>query len=252
MLRATEGPQAELGRWMHALIQVRPGECLHTINLYGWVDDDFATRQVILEVAGRAAELPGSLLLVGGDWNLEPDEFPIDVAQGSGLRRPLARPGATAPQGHRRLDWFLASSGLLPSTGWEELTAYKPDHTAVAIELDVQFTAPQFQGIKRSPEANVDQAHLRFWIEPAAWQLALAQQDVEELWELWNTAAVAALEVRPQGRGVLCLENKTLKPPKEDKESVQDALNQHLEASLLRTARTGQAVLAHAWPTRLG
>eukprot|EP00971_Amphidinium_carterae_P086516 1712057-Amphidinium_carterae.1 len=25
MLRATEGPQAELGRWMHALIQVRPG-----------------------------------------------------------------------------------------------------------------------------------------------------------------------------------------------------------------------------------
>eukprot|EP00971_Amphidinium_carterae_P273676 5431552-Amphidinium_carterae.1 len=30
MLRATDGPQAELGRWMHALIQVRPGECLHT------------------------------------------------------------------------------------------------------------------------------------------------------------------------------------------------------------------------------
>eukprot|EP00971_Amphidinium_carterae_P065708 1302360-Amphidinium_carterae.1 len=33
---------------------------------------------------------------------------------------------------------------------------------------------------------------------------------------------------------MLCLESKTLKPPKEDKESVQDALNQHLEASLLR------------------
>eukprot|EP00971_Amphidinium_carterae_P265652 5270211-Amphidinium_carterae.1 len=187
MLRATEGPQAELGRWMHAVIQVRPGECLHTINLYGcWT--------------GRRTY-----------------EFPIDVAQGSGLHRPLARPGATAPQGSRRLDWFLASSGLLPSTGWEELTAFKPDHTAVAIELDVQFRAPQYQGIKKNPEANVEQAHLRFWIEPAAWQAALEQQDVEELWELWNNAAVAALEVRPQGRGVLCLEKKTLKPPKEDK-----------------------------------
>eukprot|EP00971_Amphidinium_carterae_P259736 5153484-Amphidinium_carterae.1 len=88
------------------------------------------------------------------------------------------------------------------------------------------------------------------WIRPmcasglsrAAWQAALDLQNVEELWELWNTAAVAALEVRPQGRGVLHLESKTLRPPKEDKESVQDALNQHHEeASLLRTARTGQA-----------
>eukprot|EP00971_Amphidinium_carterae_P077092 1522806-Amphidinium_carterae.1 len=73
---------------------------------------------------------PGSLVLVGGDWNLEPNEFPIDLVQGSGLHRPLARPGATTPQGTRRLDWFLASTALLPSTGWEELTAYKPDHTA--------------------------------------------------------------------------------------------------------------------------
>eukprot|EP00971_Amphidinium_carterae_P305059 6061829-Amphidinium_carterae.1 len=104
MLRATVGPQADLGRWMHALIQVRPDECLHIINLYGWVDDDFATRQVILEVAGKAAELPGSRVLVGGDWNIEPDEFLLDLVQGSGLHRPLARPGATAPQGPRRLD----------------------------------------------------------------------------------------------------------------------------------------------------
>eukprot|EP00971_Amphidinium_carterae_P002306 45594-Amphidinium_carterae.1 len=80
-----------------------------------------------------------------------------------------------------RLDWFLASSGLLPSTGWEELTAYKPDHTAVSIELAVNFRAPQFQGIKKAPEANLEDAHLRFWIEPAAWQAALNEQDVEEL-----------------------------------------------------------------------
>eukprot|EP00971_Amphidinium_carterae_P202994 4028153-Amphidinium_carterae.2 len=65
-------------------------------------------------------------------------------------------------------------------------------------------------------------------------------------------AAVAALEVRPQGRGSLSLESKTLRPPKEDRETKQDAMRQHLEASLLRTARTGQAVLAHAWPSWLG
>eukprot|EP00971_Amphidinium_carterae_P055364 1091343-Amphidinium_carterae.1 len=216
MLRAVSGTQADLGRWLHALIQVRPDECLHIINLYGWVDDEFATRQMIMEVAGQAAELPGQYVLVGGDWNLEPNEFPIDLVQGAGLHRPLARPGATAPQSDRRLDWFLVSTGLLPNSGWEELTAYKPDHTAVAIELAVQFQAPKYQGIQKNPEANEDQAHLRFWIDPASWQAALERQDVEELWELWNTAAVAALE-------------RTKK-----------------------ASRKGQAVLAHAWPARLG
>eukprot|EP00971_Amphidinium_carterae_P224254 4449156-Amphidinium_carterae.1 len=112
---------------MHILLQ----ECLHVINLYGWVDDEFATRQV----SAGAAELAGSRILIGGDWNLEPEDFPIDLVQGSGLHRPLERPGATAPQDHRRLDWFLASTGLLPSLGWEEVTAYKLDHSAVAIEF---------------------------------------------------------------------------------------------------------------------
>eukprot|EP00971_Amphidinium_carterae_P120818 2393757-Amphidinium_carterae.1 len=139
-----------------------------------------------MEVAGRAAELPGGLVLVGGDWNLEPNE----VASSPG------EAGGDSSSGHAEIgfNWFLASTGLLPSTGWEEPTAYKPDHTAVAIELDVQFKAPHYQGIQKNPEANVDQAHLRFWIEPTAWQAALDLQDVEELWELWNTAAVAALE----------------------------------------------------------
>eukprot|EP00971_Amphidinium_carterae_P228437 4530994-Amphidinium_carterae.1 len=133
---------------MHALIQVRPGECLHTINLYGWVDDDFATRQIILEVAGRAAELPGSLVLVGGDWNLEPNEF------------------------KDRDDWI----GFWPPQPCSRVRA------------------PQYQGLTKNPEANVDEAHSRFWIDPAAWQAAFELQDVEALWELWNTAATTALE----------------------------------------------------------
>eukprot|EP00971_Amphidinium_carterae_P196498 3899594-Amphidinium_carterae.1 len=81
MLRATSSPQADLGRWVHVLLQVRPEECLHIINLYGWVDDDAATRQVLLEVTERTSELLGQHVLVGGDWNLEPEEFPIDILQ---------------------------------------------------------------------------------------------------------------------------------------------------------------------------
>eukprot|EP00971_Amphidinium_carterae_P089956 1780804-Amphidinium_carterae.1 len=90
MLRATMSPQADLGRWMHVLLQVRPEE---------------------------------------------PEEFPLHLSQGTGLHRPLARPGASAPRGHRRLDWFLASAGLLPSLGWEEVTGFKPDHSAPLILL---------------------------------------------------------------------------------------------------------------------
>eukprot|EP00971_Amphidinium_carterae_P218748 4341984-Amphidinium_carterae.1 len=38
MLRATSSPQADLGRWMHVILQVRPEVCMHVLNLYGWVD----------------------------------------------------------------------------------------------------------------------------------------------------------------------------------------------------------------------
>eukprot|EP00971_Amphidinium_carterae_P345785 6486915-Amphidinium_carterae.2 len=110
MLRASCSAQADLGRWVRVLLQVRPEECLHVINLYGWVDDDLATRQVLLEVTERTAELLGSHVLVGGDWNLEPEEFPIDLLQGAGLHRPLARPGASAPT-------ELAPAGLVPRLG---------------------------------------------------------------------------------------------------------------------------------------
>eukprot|EP00971_Amphidinium_carterae_P102127 2021588-Amphidinium_carterae.1 len=34
MLRVATGAQADLGTWMHVLLQVRPEECLHLINLY--------------------------------------------------------------------------------------------------------------------------------------------------------------------------------------------------------------------------
>eukprot|EP00971_Amphidinium_carterae_P287358 5704270-Amphidinium_carterae.1 len=180
----------------------------------------------------------------------------MDLVQGTGLHRPLARPGATAPRGHRRLDWFLASAGLLPSLGWEEVTGYKPglkpDHSAVSIEIQSAFLATQYLGVRKAPTPNLADAAERFQLDTNEWERAKAQQDVECLWELWNAAATEALEVGPQGRGRLCLQSKTLQPPKEDQETKQEGLRQHLEAGVLRTVRTGQAVLAHAWPSWLG
>eukprot|EP00971_Amphidinium_carterae_P014447 285490-Amphidinium_carterae.1 len=119
---------------------------------------------------------------------------------------------------------------------------------------------PQYLGVQKAPVANVEHAHDRFHVtgNGQQWAAALARQDVEELWEIWsrNNAATRALEVRPQvrpqGRGSLRLEQKTLRPPQEDRETRQEAFRQHHEASLLRMARIGQAVLAHAWPSWLG
>eukprot|EP00971_Amphidinium_carterae_P345784 6486915-Amphidinium_carterae.1 len=59
------------------------------------------------------------------------------------------------------------------------------------------------------------------------------------------------LEVGPQARGHLRLCQKTLKPPSGDQEAQQAAMRQHVEAGLLRTARAGQGVLPHAWPSWL-
>eukprot|EP00971_Amphidinium_carterae_P089414 1769564-Amphidinium_carterae.2 len=192
---------------------------------------------VLLTLFGRHSTVHSRLCFTRNHSQVRPGVVIDDSqteSQSVNLRTELGSPGHLS----------LARPGLLrllPSTGWEEPTSFKPDHTAVAVELAEEFRAPQYQGLSKAPAATLEDASLRFWIEPTEWAAALAGQDVEKLWELWNNAAVAALEVRPQGRGVLCLENKTLRPPKEDKESTQDAMRQHLEASLLRTARTGQA-----------
>eukprot|EP00971_Amphidinium_carterae_P350817 6491756-Amphidinium_carterae.3 len=127
-----------------------------------------------------------------------------------------------------------------------------PDHSAVSIEIQSAFLAPQYLGVRKAPAPNLADAPDRFQLDTIEWERAKTQQDVERLWELWNAAATDALGVGPQGRGKLCLQRKTLQPPKEDLESKQEGLRQHLEAGVLRTVRTGQAVLAHAWPSWLG
>ena len=74
-------------------------------------------RKLQQDVLECAASLHGEAVLVGGDWNMEPEEFPIDLARGDALSRPLVQEGGTAPthldraqEGPaRRLDWFLVS-----------------------------------------------------------------------------------------------------------------------------------------------
>eukprot|EP00971_Amphidinium_carterae_P003706 73616-Amphidinium_carterae.1 len=99
----------------------------------------------------------------------------------------MARPGATAARGSRRLDWFLASASLLPSLGWEEVTEYKPDHAAVAIEVIAHFTAPHYLGVGRAPAPTLEDAPDRFHLDLIEWERAREAQDVERLCKLHST-----------------------------------------------------------------
>eukprot|EP00971_Amphidinium_carterae_P240308 4771017-Amphidinium_carterae.1 len=61
--------------------------------------------------------------LLGGDWNFEPDDFPIDLVHGATVHRPLSDEVATSPVLHgedtaengTKIDWFLVSKSLITS-----------------------------------------------------------------------------------------------------------------------------------------
>ena len=54
---------------------------MHLLNLYGWVvggpHSPEENRKLQQKVLGCAASLHGEAALAGGDWNIEPEEFPM-------------------------------------------------------------------------------------------------------------------------------------------------------------------------------
>eukprot|EP00971_Amphidinium_carterae_P147412 2921204-Amphidinium_carterae.1 len=64
---------------------------------------------------GSVASLGKRPRLLGGDWNFEPDDFPIDLVHGATVHRPLSDEAATSPVTHgedtpengTNIDWFL-------------------------------------------------------------------------------------------------------------------------------------------------
>eukprot|EP00971_Amphidinium_carterae_P115817 2294078-Amphidinium_carterae.1 len=135
-----EGKHWEAGRWAHYLLPYEGG--LHVYNVYGVDSTDKQApemnREILLEVMGSVASLGKRPILLGGDWNFEPDNFPIDLVHGASVHRPVSDERATSPVKHgqdtddngTKIDWFLVSKSLLPATGVEEALPYKPDHNA--------------------------------------------------------------------------------------------------------------------------
>eukprot|EP00971_Amphidinium_carterae_P209654 4158961-Amphidinium_carterae.1 len=95
---------------------------------------------------GSVASLVKRPILLGGDWNFEPDNFPIDLVHGASVHRPVSDEAATSPVKHgqdtaengTKIDWFLVSKSLLPATGMEEALSYKPDHNAVQMQISLE------------------------------------------------------------------------------------------------------------------
>eukprot|EP00971_Amphidinium_carterae_P134620 2668095-Amphidinium_carterae.1 len=61
--------------------------------------------------------------------------------------------------------------------GWEAVTGFKPDHSAVAIEVLLDFKVAQYQGIQKAPVANLEGAPARFHIDNTLWAAAVDEQD---------------------------------------------------------------------------
>eukprot|EP00971_Amphidinium_carterae_P017363 342358-Amphidinium_carterae.1 len=54
---------------------------------------------------------------------------------------------------------------------------YKPDHFAVAIEMQSHFKESQYLGVQKAPVANLEQAHDRFHVNGSQWAAAMDRQD---------------------------------------------------------------------------
>eukprot|EP00971_Amphidinium_carterae_P003741 74101-Amphidinium_carterae.1 len=133
-----DGTHWESGRWAHYILPYEGG--LHVYNVYGYDSTDKQApeknREILLEVMGS------------------PDDFPIDLAHGASVHRPVSDEAATSPVKHgvdtadngTMIDWFLVSKSLLPTTGLEEALHYKPDHSVVQIQLDLKKIAQAFHG----------------------------------------------------------------------------------------------------------
>eukprot|EP00971_Amphidinium_carterae_P347969 6490249-Amphidinium_carterae.4 len=111
-------------------------------------------RGLLLEILGSVASLGNRPILLGWDWNFEPEEFPIDLEHGATVQRPVSDEKATSPVLHgvdqgdsgRKIDWFLVSKALLPATGLEEATDLKPDHRVIQMPVALEKISQGFRG----------------------------------------------------------------------------------------------------------
>eukprot|EP00971_Amphidinium_carterae_P154464 3063363-Amphidinium_carterae.1 len=196
-----EGTHWEAGRWAHYLLPFEGG--LHIYNVYGYPSYDKQApeknRELLLEVMGsvvRLGPLGNRPILLGGDWNFEPDVFPTDLVHGATVRRPLSDEVATSPVLHgedtadngTKIDWFLVSKSLLPATGLEKALRRKLDHNMVQIPVALEKVSQGFRGQPdyETPTETDGITIANRYLEAKArhsgeWTHALVARDVETL-----------------------------------------------------------------------
>eukprot|EP00971_Amphidinium_carterae_P276094 5479009-Amphidinium_carterae.1 len=224
-----KGTHWELGRWAHHLLPFEGG--LHIFNVYGYSSDkeraQELNREVCLEIFAAVAALGNRQIFILGDWNFEPDDFPIDLVHGGQVNRPLSEVTHTSPTGEQHLDWILCSKGYRGQRRYE--TAERVNVDEVAVEY-----------------ARAKREHL------TGWSTALATKDVDQLWDFWCRAAEKALGLPAYSRGRLVLTNQQLLEKVPDDEAVASATQQDTVANLKRKLLDTGACTFFEWPTFLG
>eukprot|EP00971_Amphidinium_carterae_P163036 3232283-Amphidinium_carterae.1 len=146
--RMEKGMHWELGRWAHHLLPYDGG--LHIFNVYGYSSDKERApelnREVCLEIFAAVAALGNRQIFILGDWNFEPDNFPIDLVHGGQINRPLSEVTHTSPTGELQIDWMLCSKALMPACGIEQDTGKKPDHVAISMEFQLELVSQGYRG----------------------------------------------------------------------------------------------------------
>eukprot|EP00971_Amphidinium_carterae_P276288 5482705-Amphidinium_carterae.1 len=149
--------------------------------------------------------------VIGGDWNFEPDEFPIPLARGDTVVRPPSENLPTSPytkgETGRQIDWFLISPHMRESAGAESRLEYQPNHFAVGIILTANWVPQTFRKKVKAPPAVTNHPAEEWptaWIEvQQRWSEALDRGNVDAAWDCWNSAATAALGLQTGDRGEL-------------------------------------------------
>eukprot|EP00971_Amphidinium_carterae_P305385 6068831-Amphidinium_carterae.1 len=134
-------------------------ELIHVFNVYGYdvsyPDACEMNRSILDEMLPHVHALRDHPYVIGGDWNFEPDEFPIPLATEDTVVRPPSDNLPTSPftdgdQG-RKLDWFLISPHMRDSAGAESRMEHKPNHFAVTLTLAASWVPQTFWKRVKAP-----------------------------------------------------------------------------------------------------
>eukprot|EP00971_Amphidinium_carterae_P344868 6485529-Amphidinium_carterae.2 len=195
------------------------GRTLHIFNVYGYdvsyPDSRELNRSILDEMLPHAHALRDHPYVIGGDWNFEPDEFPILFARGDAVVSPPSDNKATSIPFPRK-----------------------------AFYKKVKAPPPE----EENPEQICGQhwEHVR-----AAWDTSLSRGDVDQAGSCWNDAAVAALDLQPGDRGRLRVKHAVTPQLKKDPEVMQDLQRCYDLEPAWYQVQEQTLPLAH-WPSAAG